>query len=150
MEMVVKSYDKYDCGNDKSGKWQLQLYTKDLDRVWRKATKLYRKEELTGIQSLYINTSYANRAKAIYFKCSPCDEENVVKSYGRNLLKHLGNFCKSDAIYYMPSTQNIRFSYVLRLDDLEDEEASGPPSIDLKNDQEDSVINMLKKMTFRY
>jgi len=157
VELVLKTYDKYDCGSDKAGQWMLQLDTKDLNRVWMKATELYRKGELTGIQSMFINTSYSNNLhqgkKAIFFKCSPCDERDVVESYGRNLLKYFGNFCNSHAIYYKgtheASHKKCRFPYVLRLDDLENEaNASDQPAIDLTNDEEDSVVDMLKKMSF--
>jgi len=135
MEMNLETFNRYDYGAARRGQWMLTVDDKDLNRAWLRATELYRKGELIGIASIFINTNYADTRytrKALVLRCSPCDKEDVVKCYGRNLLKYLREFCSENLIKYkdyeehhstndVQPTPNIRYRYELRFDELEDQ-----------------------------
>ena len=95
-EAIASMYD--DKG--KLGKWMMFFDVKYLDAMWKKALTLYYKGKLTGIQSIKTSTAAKNpragetKSGAIRFKCGPSDDEQLMKSYGRNLIKRF-NYCDS-------------------------------------------------------
>ena len=130
-----------------------------INEAWVKAVTLYREGKLTGIQSLYASTLHVDNemfdTSLMLFKCSPCHKEEVVKEYGRNLIKHLGQYCCSKHLWYKGlypdklSERNIAvvFPFILKVDDYR--HMSYESDVDLTNENEDSVLDLLKKMSLK-
>ena len=121
--------------------------------------KLYREGKLTGIQSLYCSTAHIANEKfessVILFMCSPSNNEEVVKEYGQNLIYHLGPFFHSNSLDYK-GLQRDKLDHKKILDDyyysMDVEIIRMPPEepkIDLANDDEESALDQLKKMSLK-
>ena len=113
----------------KLGKWMMFFDDEFMDAMWKKAVTLYYKGKLTGIQSIKTSTAAKNpragelKGGAIRFTCGPSDDEQLMKSYGRNLVKRF-NYChRNGLILYKTDEQSAigtratgnRWNFVYRL-----------------------------------
>ena len=158
-EVIIDFFDKNDCGIDFCGQWRMIVSKEKINEAWVRAVRLYREGKLTGIQSLYASTLHVDNemfdTSVIVFRCSPCHKEEVVKEYGRNLIKHLGQYCCSKHLSYKGlypdklSERNISvvFPFILKVDDYS--HMSCESEVDLTNENEDSVLDLLKKMSLK-
>ena len=107
-EAIASMYD--DKG--KLGKWMLFFNVKYVNKMWEKALTLYYNGELTGIQSIKTSTAAKNpragdkNRGAIRFKCGPSDDEELMKSYGRNLVKRFNYWISFGFISYKTDEQS--------------------------------------------
>ncbi len=97
--------------DDHGGVWSL-FYEKDrLSEAWTKATRLYDDDQLQGIIYLKCSTAFEKEGGERYlrglilFSCGPSLNEELILSYGRNILKKMGYRRGVDTNY-----NKIRFS----------------------------------------
>lgn len=98
-----------------SGKWVIFYRKQSMDRIWKEVCKLYRDEELEGVEFLQTSTAkFSKRLKdsdmgMISFICGPSDEKDLVMSYGKNLLKSLHHLTPFDidTMFYTSYGTNV-------------------------------------------
>jgi len=84
--------------SNKDGKWMMFFPMSEIDARWAEAVQLYRSGKLVGINSMKSSTAQQNPMPErlhrhdeaiLIFYCGPCEDEEDVMEYGRNILDHM-------------------------------------------------------------
>ncbi|XP_018007067.1 uncharacterized protein LOC108664885 isoform X2 [Hyalella azteca] len=104
-------YSKYIFDESKSGKWMIFVKHDAMFSMWKKSCNLYREGKLEGIHSMKVSTSKpsprttVDGTGVIIFYCGPCDDQELMMRYGRNLVTVLQFFNSKGAIPYKSDAQ---------------------------------------------
>jgi hypothetical protein len=107
---------------NKDGKWMMFFPMNEIDARWHEAVQLYRSGKLVGINSMKSSTAQQNPMPTrlhkqdeaiLIFYCGPCEDEEDVMEYGRNILDHMRY--NAETFYYKSDLEHlIRYDRVYK------------------------------------
>ena len=103
---------------DQDGKWMMFFPLAEMDARWAEACQLYRSGRLHGINSMKASTAQQNPMPErlhrydegiLIFYCGPCEDEENVMEYGRNILDNM-NYSRDDFYYKSDKPHLINYN----------------------------------------